>query len=432
MIWNKTKEAMDRKDLERLQEDRLIKQLTRVYHNVVPYREKMQEAGIHPLDITSLKDLERLPFTYKEDLRLNYPFGLFAIAKSELVRVHASSGTTGRATVVGYTRRDIEIWKECVARVLSMAGITRDDTIQVSYGYGLFTGGLGLHYGGENLGATVIPMSTSNTKKQINMMIDLGATAIASTPSYLQHIIESLEEEGRLDGIKLRVAICGGEPWTDDMRRAIEEKTGIACYDIYGLSEIMGPGVAAECPYHQGLHIHEDHFYPEIIDPDTGEVLGEGETGELVITTLTKEALPLIRYRTGDLTSLTKAPCQCGRTSLRISKFLGRSDDMLIIKGVNVFPSQVETAIMEVIDSPHYLIEVDRKGTTDSFDISVEVPSQYFSDKIADIERLRKAIGKSVQNIVGLHANIRLVEPRALERTTGKATRVIDKRKLGD
>lgn len=421
---------MDRKDLSHMQGERLVKLVQRVYHNVPYYRTKMQEAQVHPSDIKGLEDLAKLPFSIKDDLRLNYPFGLFAVPMSQVVRIHASSGTTGRATVVGYTRKDIEIWKECVARILAMARVGRDDIVQVSYGYGLFTGGLGLHYGVENLGATAIPMSTSNTKKQINMMVDLGATAIACTPSYLQHIIESLDEEGRLGEIKLRAAICGGEPWTDEMREAIEKRLGITCHDIYGLSEIMGPGVAADCQYHTGLHIYEDHFYPEIIDPKTGQVLPEGEVGELVITTLTKEALPLIRYRTGDLTSIKRDTCQCGRTTTRISKFIGRSDDMLIIKGVNVFPSQVETAIMEVIDCPHYMIEVDRVGTTDTFEIAIEVPSSYLSDRIKDLEKLRRSLEKSVHDIVGLHAKIRLVEPKTLERTSGKATRVIDKRKL--
>lgn len=430
MIWNKTKECMERDQMTFMQGERLVKLVDRVYHNVPYYREKMQEKGLDPSDIRDIKDIEKLPFTVKDDLRINYPYGLFASPMSEVVRIHASSGTTGKATVVGYSRRDLEIWKECVARILTMANISRDDIVQVSYGYGLFTGGLGLHYGVENLGATVIPMSTSNTKKQITMMVDLKATAIACTPSYLLHIIETLEDESKKDEIFLKSAICGGEPWTDEMRDSIEDKLNITCHDIYGLSEIMGPGVAADCKYHKGLHIHEDHFYPEIIDPDTGEVLGEGEVGELVITTLTKEALPLIRYRTGDLTSLSYDKCECGRTTARISRFIGRSDDMLVIKGVNVFPSQVEAVIMEVISSPHYLIVVDRVGSMDTFEILIEVDEKFFSDKISDLENLRKKIGKAVQETVGLHAKIRLVEPKTIERTSGKATRVIDKRKL--
>lgn len=430
MIWNKTKECMNRDEMTHMQNERLVRLVERVYHNVDPYREKMQENHIHPSEISGLEDLSNLPFTVKDDLRKNYPYGLFAVPMSQVVRIHASSGTTGKATVVGYTRKDLEIWKECVARILSMAGIGRDDIVQVSYGYGLFTGGLGLHYGVENLGATVIPMSTSNTKKQIDMMIDLGASSIACTPSYLLHIIETIEEEGRLDEIQLKSAICGGEPWTDEMRDSIEEKLSIKCLDIYGLSEIMGPGVAADCPYHNGLHVHEDYFYPEIIDPDTGEVLEDGEIGELVITTLTKEALPMIRYRTGDLSSISRDKCECGRTTARISRFIGRSDDMLIIKGVNVFPSQVETAILEVIDCPNYLIEVDRESSTDIFQISVEVSEEYFSDRIKDLEKLRKKIGKSVRDITGLNAKIKLVEPKTLERTSGKFKRVIDRRKL--
>lgn len=430
MIWNKSKECMSRDEMTHMQSERLVKLIDRVYHNVAYYREKMQEANIYPSDIKGLEDLSKLPFMVKDDLRINYPYGLFAVPMSEVVRVHASSGTTGKATVVGYSRRDLEIWEECVTRILSMAGVGRDDIVQVAYGYGLFTGGLGLHYGVENLGATVIPIGTSNTKKQIDMMMDLQATAVACTPSYLLYIIESLEEAGRLDEIKLKAAICGGEPWTDEMRNSIEGKLGIICHDIYGLSEIMGPGVAADCPYHKGLHIHEDHFYPEIIDPDTGQVLGEGEVGELVITTLTKEALPMVRYRTGDLTSLSYEKCECGRTTARISRFLGRSDDMLVIKGVNVFPSQVEAAIMEVIPSPHYLIIVDREGTMDSFEILIEVEEEFFSDRISDLEKLRKNIAKAVQETVGLHAKVRLVEPKTIERSSGKSKRVIDKRKL--
>ena len=328
MIWNETKECMSRDEMEFLQSKRLVKTVDRVYHNVEFYRRKMQQLGIEPGDIKGIEDLHKLPFTTKNDLRDTYPFGLFAVPQSEIVRIHASSGTTGKATVVGYTRRDLDIWSECVARALSQAGVTRGDIIQVAYGYGLFTGGLGAHGGAEKLGAMVVPMSTGNTKKLTTMMKDFGVTAIACTPSYLLHIAEVLEEAGDIPNIKLKAAICGAEPWTDNMRRQIEEQLHIKAFDIYGLSEVMGPGVACDCEYHKGLHVYEDHFLPEIIDPDTLEPIEKGETGELVFTTLTKEGLPLLRYRTKDLTSISYDKCDCGRTLARISRFKGRSDDI--------------------------------------------------------------------------------------------------------
>ncbi len=431
MIWNETKECMSRDEMRNLQSARLKKMVDRVYHNVEFYRKKMQEMGIEPGDIRGMEDLNKLPFTTKSDLRDNYPFGLFAIPESEVVRVHASSGTTGKATVVGYSRRDIEIWQECVARVLAMAGIGKSDKIQVSYGYGLFTGGLGLHYGAENLGATVIPMSSGNTKKQITMMEDFGCTAIACTPSYLLHIAEALEEAGKIDQIKLKAAILGAEPWTENMRREIESKLHIKAYDIYGLSEIMGPGVAADCEYHNGLHVYEDHFIPEIINPETLESVAEGEVGELVFTTITKEALPLFRYRTKDLTSITYDKCECGRTLARISRFKGRSDDMLIIRGVNVFPSQVETALLEIAEtSPHYLLIVDRINNLDILEVWVEVEERFFSDEIRALEILTKKIAHVLQTALGLAVKVKLVEPKTIERSEGKAKRVIDKRKL--
>ncbi len=431
MIWNETKECMSRDEMTNLQSARLRKMVERVYHNVEFYRKKMQVMGIEPGDIRGIEDLHKLPYTTKDDLRDNYPFGLFAIPESEVVRLHASSGTTGKATVVGYSRRDIEIWQECVARVLAMAGIGKNDKLQVSYGYGLFTGGLGLHYGAENLGATVVPMSTGNTKKQITMMEDFGCTAIACTPSYLLHITEALQESGKMDSIKLKAAILGAEPWTDNMRREIEDKLHIKAYDIYGLSEVMGPGVAADCEYHKGLHIYEDHFLPEIIDPDTLEPVAEGEVGELVFTTITKEALPLFRYRTKDLTSISYDKCECGRTLARISRFKGRSDDMLIIRGVNVFPSQVETALLEIGEtSPHYLLIVDRIDNHDILEVWVEVEERFFSDEIRAFEELTKKIAHVLQNALGLAVKVKLVEPKTLERSEGKAKRVIDKRKL--
>lgn len=431
MIWNEAKECMSRDELETLQSKRLVKTVNRVYHNVEYYRKKMQQAGIEPGDIRGIEDLSKLPYTTKDDLRETYPFGLFASPQSEIVRIHASSGTTGKATVVGYTRRDIEIWSECVARALTQAGITRDDTVQVAYGYGLFTGGLGAHYGAEFLGARVVPQSTGNTKKLITMMKDFGVTAIACTPSYLLHIAETLEEMGEIGNVKLKAAVCGAEPWTENMRMQIEEKLGINAYDIYGLSEIMGPGVACDCQYHKGLHVYEDHFLPEIIDAKTLQPIGENQLGELVFTTLTKEGLPLIRYRTKDLTSISYAPCECGRTLARINRFTGRSDDMLIIRGVNVFPSQIESALLEMAGTtPHYLMIVDRQGTLDSLEVQVEVEERFFSDEIRELENLKKQITHVLQNAIGLAVSVKLVEPKTIERSMGKAVHVIDKRKL--
>lgn len=431
MIWNESKECMSRDELHNLQSARLKKTVNHVYHNVEFYRKKMQQMGLEPGDINGIEDLHKLPFTTKDDLRDNYPFGLFAVPQSQVVRIHASSGTTGKATVVGYTRRDIEIWQECVTRVLAMAGIGPNDKIQVAYGYGLFTGGLGLHYGAENLGATVVPMSTGNTQRLITMMEDFEVTAIACTPSYLLHIIEVLEEAGKIDRVKLKAAICGAEPWTENMRKEIESKLGLNAYDIYGLSEILGPGVAADCDVHNGLHVYEDHFLPEIVNPDTLEPCKEGETGELVITTLTKEALPLLRYRTKDLTSISYDPCPCGRTMARISKFKGRSDDMLIIRGVNVFPSQVEAALLEMGEtSPHYIMIVDRVNNLDVLEVQVEVEERFFSDEIKELEKLNKKISSVLQSAMGLSVKVTLVEPKTIARSEGKAKRVIDKRKL--
>jgi phenylacetate-CoA ligase len=431
MIWNETKECMSRDEIHKLQSARLVKMVDRVYHSVEFYRKKMQQMGLEPGDITGIDDLNKLPFTTKNDLRDNYPFNLFAVPQSEVVRIHASSGTTGKATVVGYTRKDIDLWQECVARVLAMAGIGAHDKIQVAYGYGLFTGGLGLHYGAENLGATVIPMSTGNTQKLITMMQDFGATAIACTPSYLLHIAETLEEAGQIGNIQLKAAICGAEPWTENMRKEIEAKLHINAYDIYGLSEILGPGVAADCEYHKGLHVYEDHFVPEIINPETLEPCKEGEVGELVFTTITKEALPLFRYRTKDLTSITYDKCECGRTLARIDRFKGRSDDMLIIRGVNVFPSQVETALLEIAEtSPHYLLIVDRVNNLDTLEVQVEVEERFFSDEIKQLESLTKKITYVLQSALGLAVKVKLVEPKTIQRSEGKAKRVIDKRQL--
>ena len=431
MIWNEAKECMSRDEIHHLQGKRLVKTVNHVYHNVEFYRKKMQAVGLEPGDIQSADDITKLPYTTKDDLRDTYPFGLFAVPMSEIVRVHASSGTTGKATVVGYTRHDIDVWSECVARAFTMAGLTKDDIIQVAYGYGLFTGGLGAHYGAENLGATVVPMSTGNTKKLITMMKDFGATALACTPSYLMHIAETLEEQGDIPNIKLKAAICGAEPWTENMRKQIEEKLHIHAHDIYGLSEVMGPGVACDCIYHKGLHVYEDHFLPEIVSSETLLPVPEGETGELVFTTLTKEGIPLIRYRTKDLTSISYDKCECGRTLARISRFKGRSDDMLIIRGVNVFPSQIEAALLEMSGTtPNYFMIVDRVNNLDTLEVQVEVEERFFSDEIKELERLTKQIVHTIQQAIGLAVKVTLVEPKTLERSMGKAVRVLDKRKL--
>ena len=431
MIWNQSVECMSREEMRALQSERLVKLVAYVYERVPFYRAKMDAMGVKPSDIHGIDDIVKLPFTTKDDLRDNYPFGLFAVPHSEIVRIHASSGTTGKATVVGYTAADLEVWAECVARCFSMAGVTRDDIVQIAYGYGLFTGGLGAHGGAERIGAMVVPMSTGNSKKLTTMMVDFGATAIACTPSYLLHISEVLRDEGLLDKIKLRAAVCGAEPWTEKMRHDIEERLGIKAYDIYGLSEVMGPGVACDCEYHTGLHVCEDHFYPEIIDAKTLAPVPDGTTGELVFTTFTKQGLPLLRYRTKDLTSLSRETCACGRTSARLSRFCGRSDDMLIIRGVNVFPSQVEAALIDVEEvTPRYMMIVDRVGNLDSLEIQVEVDERYYTDEIRGIEKLTKKIGGVIQSALGISAKITLVGPNTLPRSEGKAVHVQDKRKL--
>ena len=430
MIWNKNMECASREEMTALQSERLVKLVKYVYNNVEFYRKKMDAVGVKPEDIKGIEDITKLPFTTKDDLRDTYPFGLFAAPQKDIVRIHASSGTTGKATVVGYTRADLDVWNECVARCFTMAGVGEDDIIQVAYGYGLFTGGLGAHGGAERVGAMVVPMSTGNSKKLTTMMVDFGATAIACTPSYLLHISEVLRDEGLLDKIKLKAAVCGAEPWTEKMRREIESRLNIKAYDIYGLSEIMGPGVACDCEHHAGLHVCEDHFYPEIIDSKTLLPVSEGETGELVFTTLTKEGIPLIRYRTKDLTSITRETCECGRTSARISRFKGRSDDMLIIRGVNVFPSQVEAALVNVEEvTPHYMMIVDRVNNLDTLEIQVEVDEKYYTDEIKGIETLTKKIATVIQQALGISAKIRLMGPNTLKRSEGKAVHVIDNRK---
>ncbi len=431
MIWNEKKECMEREELHALQSELLVKQVKNVYENVAPYRKKMEAAGVTPDDIKGIQDLHKLPFTTYADLAENYPFGLAAVPLSECVRLQSSSGTTGKPKIAVYTRNDIDIWADTTARCMTMAGVTKDDIVMVSYGYGLFTGGLGAHYGAEKIGALVIPMGTGNTQKLIDMMIDTQATVICCTPSYLLHIAEALEEQGRVDQINLKCSINGAEPWSDEMRQQIEERLHIKAYDIYGLTEIEGPGVATDCDAHRGLHIWEDHFLPEVINPETGEQLPEGSEGELVITTLTKEGFPLIRYRTRDVTNLEYDKCECGRTMARIQRFKGRSDDMLIIKGVNVFPSQVEAALLNVDGvTPNYFITVDRIDNSDVMEVAVEVEDRFFSDEIGALEDLKKKVHDQLKTAIGLNAKIKLVEPNALEHSQGKTKHVLDKRKL--
>jgi phenylacetate-CoA ligase len=431
-VWNRHFECMDRDGIKQIQSERLRETVERVYFNVPYYRHKMQEAGLGPESIQTIDDLSRLPFTTKSDLRDNYPFGLFAVPMSEIVRVHASSGTTGKPTVVGYTRNDIATWSEVMARTLTSAGANRNDFIQVAYGYGLFTGGLGLHYGGEKIGASVIPISGGNTIRQIQLMHDFGSTVLACTPSYALFLAEAIGESGiKREELKLRIGVFGAEPWTENMRREIESRLMIKAIDIYGLSEVIGPGVASECTVQKGLHINEDHFYPEIIDPKTLQPLPAGNTGELVFTTLTKEGLPLIRYRTRDLTRLTYDTCKCGRTMVRMEKCLGRSDDMLIIRGVNLFPSQVESVLLEMSEiKPHYLLIVDRVNNLDTLELKVEVDEAFFQDKISQLEALRQKLQTNLEYALGLAIKVMLVEPKAIERSEGKTKHVIDKRKF--
>ena len=431
-IWNRHFECMNRDELLTVQGERLRETVERVYFHVPYYRQKMQERGLGPENIHSLDDLSKLPFTTKTDLRDNYPFGLFASPMSEIVRLHASSGTTGKPTVVGYSRKDIATWSEVMARTLYSAGATKDDFIHIAFGYGLFTGGLGLHYGGEKIGASVIPVSGGNTKRQLQLMHDFGSTVLACTPSYALYLAEALEESGlNREDLRLRVGVFGAEPWTENMRREIEEKLRIKAIDIYGLSEVIGPGVASECLLQNGLHINEDHFYPEIIDPDTLEVLPPGKSGELVFTTITKEGLPLIRYRTRDLTRLNYDRCSCGRTLVRMDKCLGRSDDMLIIRGVNLFPSQVESILLEMSEiKPYYQLIVDRVNNLDEIELKVEVEEQFFQDKIGQLMSLRQKIQQNLESSLGLSIKITLVEPKTLERSEGKSKRVFDKRIL--
>lgn len=432
MIWNKSAECMSADERTERQGIALRQVVDRIYRTVPAYREKMNQSGVSPEDVRTLEDLGKLPFTTKDDLREGYPFGLFAVPNRQIVRVHASSGTTGRSTVVGYTPADIRLWSEVVARCLVGAGVGPEDVIQVAYGYGLFTGGLGLHYGAELVGSTVIPMSGGNTKRQVQLMSDFGTTVLACTPSYALHLAEAMREMGiAREALKLRVGVFGAEPWTEGMRREIEQQLGIMAVDIYGLSEIIGPGVACECTERAGLHIQDDHFVPEVIDPQTGKQLGPGERGELVFTTVTKEGLPLLRYRTRDLTELDRTPCKCGRTTTRMRKCLARSDDMLIIRGVNVFPSQIEAVLLEISElAPHYLLVVEREHNLDKLSLLVEVDERVFSDTVGQLESFTHRVRGALESALGLGIDVKLVEPRTIERSEGKAKRVLDKRKL--
>lgn len=431
--FNEEFETLPRAALEALQLKRLQSVAARVYANVPFYRQSFDRAGIKPGDITSLADLQRLPFTTKQDMRDSYPYGLFAAPMEEIVRIHASSGTTGKPTVVGYTQQDITTWTELMARSFMAAGAHKGDIIHNAYGYGLFTGGLGAHYGAERLGASVIPISGGNTKRQIMIMQDFGSTVLTCTPSYSLYLAEEAAAEGiDIRSSSLRVGIFGAEPWSEAMRTEIEANLGLDAIDIYGLSEIMGPGVAIECiEAKQGLHIWEDHFIPEIINPETGQPVSEGEKGELVITTITKQGIPLIRYRTRDITSITTAPCICGRTHARISRMSGRSDDMLIIRGVNVFPSQIESILVRVEGvEPHYLLVVDRKDNLDTLEVQVEVNEGIFSDEIKVLQALARRIEKEIKDMLGVTCTVKLVEPKTIQRSEGKAQRVRDNRTL--
>lgn len=430
--WNKEAECMGREEMRRLQSERLVKMVKHVYEDSTYYRKRMDECGVKPEDIRSIDDITKLPFTTKQDLRDNYPFNLFCVPMEKIVRLHASSGTTGKPIVAGYTREDLEMWSEVTARSLMAAGVTSKDIMQVSYGYGLFTGGLGAHDGGTLIGASIVPTSSGNTEKQIALMHDFGSTVLACTPSYALYLAETIAKSGLdINDFKLRVGVFGAEPWTNSMRKEIEEKLHLKAYDIYGLTEMCGPGVGCECECQCGTHLWEDHFYPEIIDPVTLQPVAPGEKGELVFTNLTKWGMPMIRYRTRDLTSLIYEKCECGRTAVRMNKILGRSDDMLIIRGVNVFPSTVESIILEFPEcEPYYFIEVDRVNNVDTFDILVEVHPEFYTDRVNELVDLKNRITARCQSVIGIKPNVKIVEPNTIERSMGKAKRVIDHRKF--
>lgn len=431
--WNQEIECMSREDMKKLQSERLVAQVKHVYENVKYYRDLMDEKGVKPEDINGIEGLCKLPFLSKADLRNAYPYGLLAAPLSDCVRIHSTSGTTGKRVVAFYTQHDIDLWDDCCARAITAAGGTKDDVCQIAYGFGLFTGGAGLNGGSHKVGCLTLPMSSGNTERQIQFMRDLGSTILCCTPSYAAYIGETLHEMGLTpDDIDLKAGIFGAEPWTEEMRRSIEDSLGIKAYDIYGLTETSGPGVAFECSEQTGMHINEDNFIAEIIDPETGEVLPDGEVGELVFTSITKEAFPLLRYRTRDLCKLSRGKCSCGRTLVKMTKPMGRSDDMLIIRGVNVFPSQIETVLIEQGYSPNYLIEVDRVNNSDTLDINVEMNPEQFSDKVADIQDKERELAGAIKTMLGIHPKVHLVSPKSITRSDGKAVRVIDRRKLHD
>ncbi|MBQ2251812.1 MAG: phenylacetate--CoA ligase [Clostridia bacterium] len=424
-------ETMPLEEMKKLQSEKLVKQVKHVYENVEYYRNLMDEKGVKPEDIKGIDDLCKLPFISKADLRDAYPYGLLAKPLSECVRIHSTSGTTGRRVVAFYTQKDVDLWEDCCARAIVATGATKEDVCQVAYGYGLFTGGAGLHGGSHKVGCLTLPMSSGNTERQIQFMTDLGATILCCTPSYAAYIGESLKEQGYTpDQIPLKAGIFGAEPWTEEMRHSIEETLGIKAYDIYGLTETSGPGVAFECSEQTGMHINEDHFYAEIIDPDTGEVLPEGGKGELVFTSLDKEAFPLLRYRTRDICVLSRKKCSCGRTLVKMAKPMGRTDDMLIIRGVNVFPSQIETVLLKEGYEPNYQIVVDRVKNNDTFEVNVEMTPEKFTDKVSEILAMEKALSNAMKIMLGINPAVHLVAPKTITRSEGKAVRVIDKRKL--
>ena len=426
-------ETAPRETIRALQSERLVDAVRRIYNNVPFYREKMQRAGVTPDDIRSVDDLDRLPFSYKQDLRDTYPYGLLAVPLRDVVRLHASSGTTGKQIVAGYTRRDLDIWADCCARALTAAGCDENDVVHISYGYGLFTGGLGADGGAMKLGATTVPVSSGNTQRQITILQDFGSTILCCTPSYALHIAEVLHQNGLTkDDIHLKAGIFGAEPWTNEMRRQIEEQLGIKAFDIYGLTEIIGPGVAFECGEQTGMHINEDHFIVEVIDPETGRVLPEGEQGELVFSAITKEAFPILRYRTRDIGVISRGKCACGRTLVKMTKPRGRTDDMLIVRGVNVFPSQIESVLLSLGYPANYRIVVDRKANNDSIEVQVEISNDVFSDTVRGLTDRGRQLEDALKSLLGIAARVKLLEPGTIERSTGKAVRVIDKRKLLD
>lgn len=433
MYWNTAIECMDRGELEALQLRRFKEVLARVYERVPLYKRKFDEAGFVPASVKTLEDLKNVPFTYKADMRESYPFDMFAVPLKDIVRIHASSGTTGKSTVVGYTRGDIDVWAELMARTLANAGTTSDDVVHNAYGYGLFTGGLGVHYGAEKMGASVVPISGGNTKRQVQIMADFQSTILACTPSYSLYLAEAAVEAGYDPprDFKLRAGVFGAEPWSEGMRKEIERNLGIKAIDIYGLSEVIGPGVAAECLEQKGLHVNEDHFLVEVIDPDTGEPVEKGRMGELVFTSLTKEAIPIIRYRTRDISVLLPDECACGRSHVRMARVSGRTDDMLIIRGVNVFPSQIESVLLEIEETaPHYLLVIDRQGHLDTLECQVEVDEKHFTDEIKTLEALQRKIKGELESVLQISVEVKLVEPKTIQRSEGKAKRVIDKRQL--